>query len=53
MTMEERTWYDKTFSKLSQDGGSISPAKAASTLKKSELPRDTLKKIWAMADGER
>lgn len=53
MTAEERKRYDKSFFKLSQDRGAISPAKAASTLKKSGLPRDVLKRIWEMADVER
>lgn len=53
MTAAERRLYDKTFSKLSKDGGEISPAKAVSTLAKSGLPRDALKKIWEMADVDR
>lgn len=53
MTAVERKRYDQSFSKLTQDGGAISPAMAASTLKKSGLPRDALKKIWEIADVER
>eukprot|EP00903_Cladosiphon_okamuranus_P006797 g6625.t1 len=53
ITSVERKRYDKSFFQLSQDGGAISPTKAVSTLKKSGLPRDALRKIWEMADTER
>lgn len=53
MTGADRERYDKSFSKLSPDGGAVSPAKAASVLAKSGLPRDALKRIWEMADVER
>lgn len=53
MTSAERKRYQKVFSKLSPDGGAISPATAASTLAKSGLPREMLRRIWAMADVER
>lgn len=48
----ERDRYDRAFSKLSPDGAPIGPAKAASTLSKSGLPRESLKRIWEMADIE-
>ncbi|CAM9660089.1 unnamed protein product, partial [Hapterophycus canaliculatus] len=49
----ERGQYDKAFAKLSPDGSFITPAKATKTLSKSGLPRETLKRIWQMADVDR
>ncbi|CAM9248693.1 unnamed protein product [Ectocarpus sp. 6 AP-2014] len=53
MSRLERDRYDRAFSKLSPDGAPISPAKAASTLSKSGLPRESLRRIWVMADVEK
>ncbi|CAM9586622.1 unnamed protein product [Ectocarpus sp. 12 AP-2014] len=53
MSRVERDRYNRAFSKLSPDGAPISPAKAASTLSKSGLPRESLRRIWVMADVEK
>ncbi|CAM9504620.1 unnamed protein product [Ectocarpus sp. 4 AP-2014] len=53
MSRVERDRYNRGFSKLSPDGAPISPTKAASTLSKSGLPRESLRRIWVMADVEK
>ncbi|CAN0448514.1 unnamed protein product, partial [Discosporangium mesarthrocarpum] len=53
MSEEERGRYNRTFRKMDADeGGTIDRKEAAEAMRKSGLPKETLAKIWSMADKE-